>query len=371
MNYPKINKIIFFHRKKINTYFSAPIIDLTLNSKIKKILIIKWGALGDLIISSAIMDDISNAFPNAEIHLNTSEEFSFLFSNDKRFSSVWFYKIRKSSSRLLNNFEWFRTVRKNSYDLIIDLQTNDHSRLLLSLIKIFHLGSHIYLLGNHPVYPYNIKHNNKFTFIHSLDIQQQTISLIGIKPSTNLPVITENIEDKNNVIALLSKVGLLKKKYVIFIPGSNINGKLKRWGADNFIILSHLINNRSKEKIVLIGGPDDKDECHRIANNNHDIVNLCSLTKLSYLPELFKRASLIVSNDTGTAHLTGLSDVPTLLINGPTDPLRVMPIGKNVRAIQADIECKNCYKKTCSHHSCMVNLTPESILKIIGEFYNE
>ncbi|MBK8183143.1 MAG: hypothetical protein IPK63_09720 [Candidatus Competibacteraceae bacterium] len=48
-------------------------------------------------------------------------------------------------------------------------------------------------------------------------------------------------------------------------------------------------------------------------------------------------------------------------ICGPTDPRRVKPLGDNVTAVQADLPCVNCYRKTCSHHSCMAMLTPSRI----------
>jgi heptosyltransferase II len=88
------------------------------------------------------------------------------------------------------------------------------------------------------------------------------------------------------------------------------------------------------------------------------------------LPTLFKAATCIVANDTGTAHLAADSQTPMLVICGPTNPLRVKPIGPHVMAIQPDIACKNCYQKTCSHHSCMKGLTPEKVIPFVNALTN-
>ena len=362
----EVKKINFFQSNNNNFHKQPAVIDLTNNHRIKKILIVKWGALGDLLISSAIMNDIYNAFPEAKIDLNTSPEFTGLFFKDKRFFNVWSFDVRNPRFKILEHMKWLNNVRKYKYDLIIDLQTNDHSRFLFSLVKLLGLNAPTFMLGNHSVYPYNIRYQRKSNIRHSFDIQRTAISSIGITPSTNHPILNINNKDVKEANSLLKKYSLSNNKYIIFIPGSNLKGKLKRWGVSNYRELSLIISQSMKQEIVLIGGKDDTEECLGIAVNNPNIINLCNLTKITHLPEIFRQSSLIISSDTGTAHLSGLSNTVTLLITGPTDPIKVMPIGQNIFAIQPDIKCKNCYLKICDHHSCMVNLKPLDVLKFIN-----
>ena len=115
--------------------------------------------------------------------------------------------------------------------------------------------------------------------------------------------------------------------------------------------------------VVLLGGPDEVEECAAIAEGQGGyVVNLCGKTQLLELPPIFERAALIVANDTGTAHLAAASNRRMIVICGPTDPRRVKPVGRGVIAIQADLPCKNCYRKICDHHSCMKFVTPEQVM---------
>jgi heptosyltransferase-2 len=51
-----------------------------------------------------------------------------------------------------------------------------------------------------------------------------------------------------------------------------------------------------------------------------------------------------------------------VVICGPTDPRRVRPLGNSVITLQADLPCINCYRKHCSHHSCMRLITPDDVV---------
>ena len=69
----------------------------------------------------------------------------------------------------------------------------------------------------------------------------------------------------------------------------------------------------------------------------------------------------------GTFVAEAKCNVPVIQITGPTNPLLVKPSTNNVISVQADIDCKNCYKKNCSHHSCMKNITADYIYSIIKD----
>ena len=59
-----------------------------------------------------------------------------------------------------------------------------------------------------------------------------------------------------------------------------------------------------------------------------------------------------------------------LVICGPTDPRRVKPIGGQVKAVQAEEVCINCYSRQCEHedyHACMKAVTVDMIERRLGE----
>ena len=340
-------------------------IDLANNKNIKKILIIKWGGMGDLVMASGVMEDIIYSFPHRIIDLNTRPQWQPLFEDDKRFNKVW-GSNNKSLGTFIHLCKWLKFVISQKYDLIIDLQTNDRTRIYLSLLKFFQKKS-MQIIGNHAVFPYTIKPRLSVKIHNPLQMMQRTINTIGIEARTFRPIINIGNAIKNSSLRIIKNNNLTAKSYCIFICGSNPRGHLKRWGIKNYTELSFLVENKYKIPVVLIGGTEDEEECLTISKGNKNIVNLCNKTSLTELIEIFNQASFIVSNDTGPAHLASTTLTPMIVITGPTDPKKVKPLGGQILAIQPEITCKNCYKKECSHHSCMIGLSPNEVINSIGE----
>ncbi len=330
---------------------------------IRRILVIKWSAMGDVIIATTLFEDIARAFPRQEIHLNISPTWQHLFANDPRFQHVFAIDLRNRQHRLGAAWNWLRQVRAGHYDLIIDLQSNDRSRILLSLLWLS--GTRIpYRIGNNRQWPYNI---TPPPGPRSKQVQSQMHAALqagGIPTSTPRPILHLPTHHRVRAQQLLSNYDLQPGRYAIFLPGCNANGHLKRWGAARYSALAHQLHQQGLKHIVLIGGPDEITECQLIAENCGPwLVNLCGQTEILDIPPLCESARFIVANDTGTAHLASTTTTPMTVICGPTDPRRVKPLGDNVTTLQADLPCINCYLKTCSHHSCMSMITPSLVLQ--------
>ena len=86
-------------------------VDLPADPHIRRILVIKWSAMGDVIIASALFEDIARAFPNREIHLNTLPAWKSLFEHDARFDRVFAVELRDRRHRSRQILEWLRQVR--------------------------------------------------------------------------------------------------------------------------------------------------------------------------------------------------------------------------------------------------------------------
>ena len=336
--------------------------DLPSRDDIRRILIIKWGGMGDVVISTAIIEDIFRAFPGRELHLNGMPPWNMLFGDDPRFSRVWMVDLRNRERNVKGMWRWVKTARAGNYDLIIDLQCNDRTRLLLSALLFS--GCRIpWRIGNRRGFPYNISLPKLPGSTHIFQRMRASLLAAGIPVATQRPVLHGSEAQRKRTAAILDESGLEDRRFAVFLPGSHAAGLTKRWGAHNYRQLAVLMKGVGLTNVVLLGGPDEVEECATIAEGGGGyVVNLCGKMRLLELPPIFERAALIVANDTGTAHLAAASNERMIVICGPTDPRRVKPVGKGVIAIQADLSCKNCYRKTCDHHSCMKFVTPEQVM---------
>ncbi len=341
--------------------------DLSGLCDIKKILVIRWSAMGDVALSSAGIEDLYKAFPEAELHFNTLPPWDRLFKNDPRFSDIIALDLRgRSRYRQIGSLlTWLRRVKKARYDLIVDLQCTDRARIMISLLWLV-AGQPRYRVGNARRFPYNIAPVALPEPVHALTRIRRALQAAGVRASTTMPVLFPGPEDRRAAQEKLRATGVIGKRYAVFLPGSQAAGYLKRWGAERFSALAKHLAGRGIDDVLLLGGPDEIDECLKISQmGGTRIHNLCGRTELLELIPLCEEAALIVANDTGTAHVIAATGIPMLVICGPTDPNKVLPAGDQVTYLQADIACINCYRKHCSHHSCMVNLTPDTVLAAI------
>lgn len=343
----------------------APVIDLPARPDIRRILIIKWSAMGDVVMSTAVMEDIRRAFPHAELHLNAMPPWDMLFREDPRFAKVFAPDLRKNERGLKGMLNWMRLVAAEQYDLVVDLQTTDRSRLLLSLLTLTGKAPR-YRIGNLPVFPYNVRPPVLPRPVHAATLMRSAIQAGGISARQPRPTLHVPQRHRAQAAALASRHGLIRGRYAVLLPGCQAAGYLKRWGAERYAALAIELKGRGLiDHAVIVGAKDEMEECEAIAATCGDwAINLCGQTHLLDLIPLCEEARLIVANDTGTAHMASSTKTPMLVLCGPTDPNRIKPLGSHVLALQAELPCMNCYcKHPCDHHTCMKVLTPEIALQ--------
>jgi len=146
------------------------------------------------------------------------------------------------------------------------------------------------------------------------------------------------------------RYGLAAGNYVLLLPGSQKAGWLKRWGVAHYAVLARALREAGVDRIAIIGGPDEVEDCAAIAEQGGEgVINLNGQTSIPEIVPLAEGACCIVGNDTGAAHVASCAGRPLLVICGATDPRRVRPIGAHVQALQWSGPCINCYRKTCNY----------------------
>jgi len=337
-------------------------LDLPHAPEVRRILVMKWSALGDVALASAAFEDIRGAFPRAALDLNILRPWDRLFAHDPRFERVLAPEVRDRGHPLRGTLSWLAQVRRGRYDLIIDLQSSDHSRLLLVLLWLTG-GAPRYRIGHHRVFPYNIAPAPAAKPRHALDLMRAALAAGGIEARAPRPVLHVPPRNRGRVQRLLAEHGVAQGRYAVFLPGCQARGYLKRWGARRYVALGLELRELGIPHVLLLGAADEAEECREIRRCCGDfVVDLCGRTEVLDLPPLCEGARFVVANDTGTAHVGAAAGRPMVVVCGPTDPCRVRPAGPSVRALQAPIYCAGCYRKDCSHHSCMMLVSPGQVI---------
>jgi heptosyltransferase-2 len=332
----------------------------TKSNRPARILVMKWSAMGDVALASTVMEDIFCQLPDVHIDLDTLPRFEALFAHEQRFHKTLGVNARRSAG--IGPAQWLIAVARKRYDAIIDLQSSDRSRLLLTALTLFGRAAPV-RAGNARQWPYNVAPPRQAADVHALVKLQATIGACELVAQNRHPVLVTGQQHRRTVDELLHSHGVHARRYALFMPGCQTSMRLKRWGWRRFVALAMVMHRRGIERIVIVGTEEEHEDCAAIAAACPSfVVNLCGKTGVLDLVPLANDASCVISNDTGTAHVAAAAARPMVVVCGPTNPKRVRPAGELVVTVQADLWCKSCYRKECSHHSCMNVLSPEQVM---------
>jgi heptosyltransferase-2 len=94
----------------------------------------------------------------------------------------------------------------------------------------------------------------------------------------------------------------------------------------------------------------------------HPAKVLTGKTDLAELVAILSLVDLLVTNDTGPAHIAAALGRPTLVIFGPTNPLTTRPFSPFAEIVREPPDCAPCMLRDCPiDHRCMTAITPDEI----------
>jgi heptosyltransferase-2 len=151
---------------------------------------------------------------------------------------------------------------------------------------------------------------------------------------------------------------------VALCPGS-INSRAKRWPAERYADLGDRLVDELQAEVVLIGSAAEADVSLEVSRRmrNQPIV-LTGQTDLAELVAILSQVDLLITNDTGPAHIASALGRPTLVIFGPTNPLTTRPFSPLGEILRQPPECAPCMLRDCPiDHRCMTAITSGEVFE--------
>lgn len=186
-----------------------------------------------------------------------------------------------------------------------------------------------------------------------------TSSIESIEPRFDLRVSGDRKQKAFDL--LLEHGGRMNAPLALLCPGS-INSRAKRWPAERYAVLADRLAE-SGANVALIGSPGEMDVTQEVCKHaQRQLVVLTGKTTVAEVTALISIADLLISNDTGPAHIGAALNTPTLVIFGPTNPLTTYPMSPNAEIIRHPPECAPCMLRDCPiDHRCMTAIAPEEV----------
>jgi ADP-heptose:LPS heptosyltransferase len=295
-----------------------------LSKEIKKVLVIKLGALGDFVLALAAMKKIREAHPRAKITLLTTPPFEALAKLSPYFNSV---ETDGRPSDFGDLTAMLGRLRQARYDRVYDLQTNSRTNWYFQALRPFPPQWSGIAAGC------ALPQRGKARYhMHTLERQADQLKQAGVwpdaptapgaAPAPDLSWILRRTKETRPVASAAAP-----RPYVLLVPGGSAHRPEKRWPTESYAQLAALLKARGLD-IVIIGGPQESAMARQIQKTVGQARDLTGRTDFAQLAVLGAKAVLAVGNDTGPTHLLAAAGAPTIaLFSDASDPELCGPRG--------------------------------------------
>lgn len=333
-----------------------------------KILVIRFSSIGDIVLTTPVLRCLKQQVKGVEVHFLTKAAFRAIVAHNPNIDKCFYLEKQDNWDVLI------KELKAEKYDHIIDLHKNLRSLRIKQNLKrpstaFRKLNFKKWLLVNFKV--------NTLPDTSIVNRYLDTLKQFGVKnDGAGLDCfIPETAEVNNKDIPLSHWAG-----YIACVIGGSYATKkypVEKWRE--FCLLSPL-------PIILLGGPDDREEGNLIAEIDHvKVYNACGKFNINESACLVKYAKAVITNDTGLMHIAAAFQKPIISLWGNTIPeMGMFPyFGNNnindtinVKSIMLEVKglrCRPCSKIGYSkcpkgHFKCMNSIEPSIIAEKLNNF---
>lgn len=150
----------------------------------------------------------------------------------------------------------------------------------------------------------------------------------------------------------------VSRPVVVICPGST-NSRAKRWGVESYAKLADCLVREANAEVAFIGAKMETDVTRAVVERMRErAIVLTGQTTLAETVAVLSIADLMISNDTGPAHIAAGLNRPTIVIFGSTNPVTTAPFSILAEVIREPPACAPCMLRDCPiDHRCMTAIT--------------
>ncbi|MFA5142624.1 MAG: glycosyltransferase family 9 protein [Candidatus Omnitrophota bacterium] len=349
-----------------------------------KILIINPFGIGDVLFSTPLIEAIKRIFPQSYIGYICNRRVSELIRTNPHLGRIFVYEKddyreiwRHSKMRcLVKILAFLRDVRKERFDVSIDLSLNYQYSMLFKLIGIkTRAGFNYRNRGKFLTHKIDIESfDDKHVVEHYLDV----LRLLGVDPSKGIaaPKIYVSEESRRFGEKFLEENSIAKTDLLIgMVPGCGASwgrdAGRRRWEGKNFAIVADRLIEKYNARVVLLGNSKETNICEDVrAATNDRAINYSGKTSIEKLIGILSRCKVLITNEGGMLHMAASLGIRTVSIFGPVDETTYGPYPRSADHIilaKKDIPCRPCYKRfkynDCDERRCLEAITVDEVFR--------
>jgi len=323
-----------------------------------KYLLIRLGAIGDIVLATAAIEAITQAEPDSQIDLICKARFAGLLKGHPKLANVYVFDETGRHQGLRGLLLFIHQLSTNKYNFIIDLQNNPRSRMITLCLNV----------GKKIHWPKDTWRRRMLIWGQGRGKNYKTViqrylaavEKAGIKQPKAKPKLYPVADDS---------IKLPQGEFIAIAPGAH--WPTKRWPGYSELI-SKMGNG--KWEMVIVGDKNDRAMAEEIIKTSGaNAANFCGQLDLAQLTYVLSKAKLLATNDTGAMHIAEAAGTPVSAIFGPTvKQFGFAPWRPGSRVIETELGCRPCAlhgSKKCpkGHFNCMKLITADQVFDEINK----
>lgn len=339
----------------------------------RRILVIKFSSLGDIVHTLPAVAALRTRFPSAHICWLVKSQWAEILEENPDIDEV--VSVDLSWKHWL---KLVRGLRQRQCDLVLDFQGLFRSGLLGLLSgATMRVGFAQAREGAPWMYTHRVslpgdqEASWRLLRVHAIDRNLAIAQFLGADISQPILHFPEITEDRTYIRDLFQSAEVADHEDLIALaPWSR--SALKSWPLSRFVELAEELVQRPTVRVVIIGGPSDVKKAEGFCRlESQGLINVVGKLSLRQLPELLRKMTCLIGNDSSLIHLAAGAGTPVLAIFGPTEPHATGPYPLATHVVRrTELECSPCGQRTCHndiHLECLDTISVRSVVDALQE----
>ncbi|MBR9976952.1 MAG: glycosyltransferase family 9 protein [Bacteroidetes bacterium] len=322
---------------------------------VRSILVIKPRAIGDVLLSTVVLPNLRNAFPDATIAFLTERAAAdIIVDNPLIDTPIVFDSAKERYTHLL-----YRLYR-SGFDLVFDLFCNPRSAQMT-------FATRAAIRVGYPfrgrAWAYNVHVRSRADRVHNTGFNLDALACLAI-PITEQRLSFPLPENRREEAVRMTNP-IRQRSGPLIALNSSGTWESKRWGLDHFAALADTLIDELQANIVFLWGPGEQGDVDHIIRRMRNDARPAPPTSIGELGALLAECDFAISNDSGPMHIAAAVGTPTLGIFGPTNPALQGPYHKQSAWVRLEgLNCLACNLTTCQiGNICMRDLSVQTVYR--------
>tara|TARA_Y100000310_G_C20676023_1_gene813081 strand:- start:924 stop:1907 length:984 start_codon:yes stop_codon:yes gene_type:complete len=301
-----------------------------------RILIIKLGALGDILRTTCILRGLKEKYKDCKISWLTKEEGSVILQNNNLIDDIY------TNYNNLGKFDLVISLDEEACDIATKIRKEELVGCYLNGGKKVYTSNSVTWFDMGLISKFGKEKANELKKSNTKTFQNHLSNMLDVESEGYIFNLTKKEKDFSLKFA---KKHNLQGTIIGLNTGAGRRWELKKINVNKTVELAERLVKELNVQVILFGGPEEKERNKEILKKSGvEIIDAGCDNTLRNFAALIDLCDIFITSDTLAMHLGIALRKKVIAFFGPTSAAEIDLYGKG-RKIIADSDCYCCYKK--------------------------